>query len=118
MVAHGPGSSLMPLTQHASRRPAIPVPGIGDHATAISLFAGIVTGLFRRERTGKGCHVSTSLIAEGAWATAAWLQAALAGAKFSGLIDRTKPPNALAASYQTSDRRWLLLAFVEEDKNW
>jgi crotonobetainyl-CoA:carnitine CoA-transferase CaiB-like acyl-CoA transferase len=43
----------------------------------------------------------------------------LSGAKFSGEIDRSKPPNALAgASYQTSDRRWVLLAFVETDKNW
>jgi crotonobetainyl-CoA:carnitine CoA-transferase CaiB-like acyl-CoA transferase len=78
-----------------------------------------VTGLFRRERTGQGCHVNTSLIAEGAWATAAWLQAALWGARFSGLIDRRNPPNALAgSSYQTSDNRWILLAFVEGEKNW
>jgi crotonobetainyl-CoA:carnitine CoA-transferase CaiB-like acyl-CoA transferase len=64
------------------------------------------------------CNVSTSLIANGAWATAAWLQAGLFGAKFSGEIDRKNPPNALTGSYRTSDNRWLLLAFVEEDKNW
>src|SRR5262249_43339417 len=93
--------------------------GIGDHSTAISLYAGIVTGLYRRERTGKGCKVTTSLIAEGAWATAAWLQAALLGAKFSGLTDRKRPENPLAGgSYQTSDNRWLLLAFVEGEKYW
>lgn len=118
ITAYWARSGLMTFTRDASSPPAIPIPGIGDHAAAISLFAGIVTGLFRRERTGKGCHVSTSLIAEGAWATAAWLQAALSGAKFSGLIDRKKPPNALGASYETSDQRWLLLSFVEEDKNW
>jgi len=111
-------SGLMQFTRDASSPPAIPVPGIGDHATAISLYAAIVTGLYRRERTGKGCNVSTSLIANGAWATAAWLQAGLFGAKFSGEIDRTNPPNALGSSYQTSDKRWLLLCFVDEDKNW
>jgi crotonobetainyl-CoA:carnitine CoA-transferase CaiB-like acyl-CoA transferase len=118
ITAYWARSGLMQFTRDASSPPAFPVPGIGDHATAISLYAAIVTGLYRRERTGKGCSVSTSLIANGAWATAAWLQAGLFGAKFSGEIDRTNPPNALGASYQTSDKRWVLLCFVDEDKNW
>jgi crotonobetainyl-CoA:carnitine CoA-transferase CaiB-like acyl-CoA transferase len=119
ITAYWARSGLMEYTRNAGSPPAVPVPGIGDHATAISLYAGIVTDLYRRERTGKGCHVTTSLIAEGAWATAAWLQAALSGAKFSGLNDRQKPENPLAGgSYQTSDHRWLLLAFVETEKNW
>src|SRR6266404_5697564 len=119
ITAYWARSGLMQFTRDASSPPAIPVPGIGDHATAISLYAAIVTGLYRRERNnGQGCSVSTSLIANGAWATAAWLQAGLFGATFSGEIDRKNPPNALTASYRTSDNRWLLLAFVEEDKNW
>ena len=119
ITAYWARSGLMQFTRDASSPPAIPVPGIGDHATAITLYAAIVTGLYRRERTGKGCNVSTSLIANGAWATAAWLQAGLFGAKFSGETDRKNPPNALAGgSYRTSDNRWLLLAFAEEDKNW
>ncbi len=119
ITAYWARSGLMQFTRDASSPPAIPVPGIGDHATAVSLYAAIVTGLYRRERTGKGCNVSTSLIANGAWATAAWLQAGLFGAKFSGELDRHNPPNALAgASYRTSDDRWLLLCFVDENKGW
>jgi len=119
ITAYWARSGLMQFTRDASSPPAVPVPGIGDHATAVSLYAGIVTGLYRRERTGKGCNVSTSLIANGAWATAAWLQAGLYGAKFSGEIDRKNPPSALTGgSYRTADNRWLLLAFVEEEKNW
>jgi crotonobetainyl-CoA:carnitine CoA-transferase CaiB-like acyl-CoA transferase len=118
ITAYWARSGLMEFTRDPGAPPAIPVPGIGDHAAAISLYAGIVTGLYRRERTGKGCNVSASLIAEGAWATAAWLQAALDGAKFA-LNDRSKPENPLAGgTYQSSDSRWLLLAFVESDKNW
>jgi crotonobetainyl-CoA:carnitine CoA-transferase CaiB-like acyl-CoA transferase len=118
ITAYWARSGLMVFTRDASSSPAIPVPGIGDHATAMSLYAAIVSALYQRERTGKGANVSTSLIAEGAWATGAWLQAALFGAKFAGEIDRKHPPNALGASYQTSDQRWILLAFVEEEKNW
>jgi len=112
-------SGLMQFTRDASSPPAIPVPGIGDNATAISLYAAVVTGLYRRERTGKGCQVSTSLIANGAWATSIWLQAGLSGATFSGELDRKNPPNATGgASYRTADDRWVLLCFVEEEKNW
>src|SRR5262249_28656676 len=118
VTAYWARSGLMLFTHDASSPPAVPVPGIGDHATAISLYAGIVTGLYRRECTGKGCHVRTSLIANGAWATAMWLQAALHGTKFTDAIDRRRPPNALFSSYRTQDNRWALLAFVEEDKNW
>jgi formyl-CoA transferase len=119
ITAYWARSGLMQFTRDANSPPAVPVPGIGDHATAISLYAAIVTGLFRRERTGTGCNVSTSLIANGAWAVATWLQAGLFGAKFSGEIDRKNPPSAVTGgSYRTSDNRWLLLAFVEEEKNW
>jgi len=34
--------------------PSRSLPGMGDHPTAMSLYAAIMTGLFRRERTGKG----------------------------------------------------------------
>jgi len=119
ITAYWARSGLMQFTRDSSSAPAIPVPGIGDHATAITLYAAIVTGLFQRERTGKGSNVSTSLIANGAWATAMWLQAGLFGAKFTGEIDRKNPPNALGGgSYRTSDNRWVLLVFAEEDKNW
>ncbi|MCC8969136.1 CaiB/BaiF CoA transferase family protein [Bradyrhizobium brasilense] len=117
-TAYWARSGLMHVTRQASSPPALPVPGIGDHATAISLYAGIVSGLYRRERTGKGCNVRTSLIANGVWATAMWLQGALQGAKFSDEIDRRRPPNALFNSYRSQDSRWILLAFVQEDKNW
>jgi crotonobetainyl-CoA:carnitine CoA-transferase CaiB-like acyl-CoA transferase len=119
ITAYWARSGLMQFTRDAGSPPAVPVPGIGDHATAICLYAAIVTGLYRRELTGKGCNVSTSLIANGAWAVGTWLQAGLFGAKFSGEIDRKNPPSAVTgASYRTSDNRWLLLAFVEEEKNW
>ncbi|MEV7188200.1 CoA transferase [Kitasatospora sp. NPDC093102] len=124
-AAHLPGfdataywarTGLMDVTRQRDTPPAINVAGSGDHATAISLYAGIMTALYRREKTGEGARVTASLIAEGAWAAGVWLQAVLLGAPNPRPIDRLDPPNALTNAYRTADDRWLLLAFVNEDK--
>lgn len=119
ITAYWARTGLMDTARNDGSPPTLPVSGIGDHATASTLYGAIVTGLYRREKTGTGCKVSTSLIAEGAWAAGGWIQAALDGIKVSGPSgDRKKPHNALANTYQTSDDRWLLLAFVAEAKDW
>jgi crotonobetainyl-CoA:carnitine CoA-transferase CaiB-like acyl-CoA transferase len=109
-------SGLMDVTRQRDAPPAMNVFGSGDHATAISLFAGIMTALYRREKTGQGARVTASLLAEGAWAASMWLQAVLVGAKNPRPVDRFHPPNALGNMYRTADDRWVLLAFVNEDK--
>ena len=119
LTAYWARTGLMDSTRNAGSPPTIPVSGIGDHATASTLYGAIVTGLYRREKSGMGCKVSTSLIGEGAWAASGWIKAALDGASVSGpATDREKPHNALANTYATSDSRWLILTFVGEDKDW
>jgi formyl-CoA transferase len=95
----------------------LPIPGIGDHATATTLYAAIVTALFVRERTGKGGHVSASLIANGIWAAGAWVEGGLNGGHFFPQHDRKAPPNALLNPYQTSDGRWILVVAAQR-KDW
>lgn len=116
ITAYWARSGLMDVTRNAGCPPALPVPGIGDQATAMTLYASIVTGLYRREKTGQGCHVSAALIAEGAWAAAMWVQGALEGARLYDKSDRHHPPNPLLNTYQTSDERWFLL--VAESEKW
>ena len=60
----------------------------------LELFVAIVTGLYRRERTGKGSYVTTSLLAEGVWSASIAIQPALCEAKFSPQHDRKNPANA------------------------
>ncbi len=117
ITAYWARSGLMQVTRDAGCPPTLPVPGIGDHATAVSLYASIVTALYSRERTGKGDHVFTSLIAEGAWAAASWIEGALHGGKFYPQHDRTCPPNALLNTYRTADDRWLILV-APQPKDW
>jgi formyl-CoA transferase len=117
VTAYWARTGLMEVTHDEGSPPTLPIPGIGDHATASTLYSAIVTGLYRREKTGTGSHVSTSLIAEGAWAAAAWIEGALNGAKFFGQHNRKTPPNALLNPYRTADGRWLLLVAAQQ-KDW
>jgi len=117
ITAYWARTGLMQVTHDEGSPPTLPIPGIGDHATASTLYSAIVTGLYRREKTGKGSHVTTSLIAEGAWAAAAWIEGGLNGAKFYSQHNRKNPPNALLNPYRTSDGRWILLVAAQE-KDW
>jgi crotonobetainyl-CoA:carnitine CoA-transferase CaiB-like acyl-CoA transferase len=74
-----------------------------------------VTALYRRERTGKGSYVTTSLLAAGVWSAGVAIQAALAGAKFSPQHDRKNPANAAMNVYKSSDDVWFVLV-VTPDK--
>src|SRR5216117_21922 len=108
-------SGLLSMTRDAGAPPTWPVGGSGDNATAVGLYSAIVTALYRRERTGKGSYVTTSLLAEGVWSASVSIQAALAGAKFYGLHDRKNPANAALNVYRASDGAWFVL-IVTPDK--
>lgn len=115
MTAYWARSSLLGQTRDAGAPPTWPVAGSGDHATAVGLFSAIVMGLYRRERSGTGSYVTTSLLAEGVWAAAVSVQGALCGAKFFGLHDRKNPPNPAMNVYKSADDNWFLL-LVTPDK--
>jgi formyl-CoA transferase len=87
-------SGLLSMTRDVGVPPTWPVGGSGDNATAVGLYSAIVTALYRRERSGKGSYVTTSLLAEGVWSASVSIQAALCGAKFFGLHDRKNPASA------------------------
>ena len=102
-------SGLLSLTHDAGAPPTWPFAGTGDAPSGVGLFAAIVTALYRRERTGKGSYVTTSLLAAGVWSAGVAIQAALAGAKFSPQHDRKKPANGAMNVYKSSDDVWFVL---------
>ena len=108
-------SGLLSMTRDAGAPPTWPVAGSGDNATAVGLYSAIVTALYRRERTGKGSYVTTSLLAEGVWSASVSIQAALCDAKFFALHDRKNPANAALNVYRASDGTWFVL-IVTPDK--
>jgi formyl-CoA transferase len=110
VTAYWARSGLLSMTRDAGAPPTWPVGGSGDNATALGLYSAIVTALYRRERTGSGAHVTTSLLAEGVWSASVSIQAALSGARFYGLHDRAHPANTALNVYRSSEGTWFLLA--------
>ncbi|HET7085404.1 MAG TPA: CoA transferase [Rhizomicrobium sp.] len=108
-------SGLLSMTRDAGLPPTWPVAGSGDNATAMGLYSAIVTALYRRERTGKGSYVTTSLLAQGVWSASVSIQAALCGAKFFAPHDRKNPANAALNVYRAADDTWFVL-IVTHDK--
>src|SRR3954469_25832303 len=112
-------SGLMDLVRaDLDTTPARSVAGMGDHPCAMALYGAIVTALYRRERTGKGSHVSSNLMANGVWASGVLTQAKLCGAEFQERRPRERALNAVPNHYQCRDGRWLILSLLNEEKQW
>jgi formyl-CoA transferase len=91
---------------------------MGDHPCAMALYGAIVTALYKRERTGKGSHVSSNLMANGIWANGILAQAKLCGAKFSERRPRERALNAVTNHYKCKDGRWIILSLLNEERQW
>lgn len=102
----------------ADATPARAVVGQGDHPSAMTLYAGLVTALLQRERTGRGTQVSSSLQANGLWANSYMATAALCGAQFIPRPPRERHFNALSLHYRCADGKWLLLTILNEERHW
>jgi len=113
ITAYWSRSGMLSLTHDAGAPPTWPFSGTGDNPTAVVLFAAIVMGLYRRERTGKGSYVTTSLLASGAWTAGLGISAALTGAKFVQ-HDRKNPTSVVTNVYKSSDNIWFLLALTPD----
>jgi crotonobetainyl-CoA:carnitine CoA-transferase CaiB-like acyl-CoA transferase len=112
-------SGLMDMVRaDTTTTPARSVAGMGDHPCAMALYGAIVTALYKRERTGKGSHVASNLMANGVWANGVMAQAKLCGAKFSERRPREHALNAVTNHYKCRDGRWIILSLLNEDRQW
>ena len=111
-------SGLMDMVRATGEtEPGLSMPGMGDHPTAVSTYAAILTALYRRQSTGEGAEVRTSLLANGLWANSSQIQAAL--------CDIDLPPRArrgergsLAETYRTCDGRDFVVAIANPGREW
>jgi crotonobetainyl-CoA:carnitine CoA-transferase CaiB-like acyl-CoA transferase len=96
--------------------PTRSMPGMGDHPSATGLYAAIVSALYRREKTGQGGVVGSSLLQSGLWANACAVQTRLFGEDVQLRPHRDEAPNALANHYQSRDGRWFIMALFNEQR--
>jgi len=114
LVAYWNKSGMMNHMRHKGVEPVQAIAGMGDHPTAVAMYASIVTALLQRERTGKGTMVHTSLLANGIWSASCLAQAQLANADFKNMFG-TRLTSAL---FETSDHRWLQFTMMRTDEDF
>jgi crotonobetainyl-CoA:carnitine CoA-transferase CaiB-like acyl-CoA transferase len=111
-------TGILDIMHDKDSPPAPPAGGVGDHATAMTLFAGIMMALYKRDRSGEGSMISTSLAATGTWANGLNLQATLAGIDGSTRRDREGWSNPLSNVYTTLDDRYIMLGVQNAPRDW
>jgi crotonobetainyl-CoA:carnitine CoA-transferase CaiB-like acyl-CoA transferase len=97
----------------------LPAPAMGDLATGLTLAGGVAAALLRRERTGRGGVVDTSLLATGMWHFASGIVAS----KLYGIesLPRQRHRDAglpLVAAYRTADDREVYIAGIRTDTDF
>lgn len=103
----------------ADQAPPILRGGFGDHITAITLAGGVAAALFERERTGRGRHVTTSLIRTGVYAVSQDFNVKQrVGITFPMGTTRAVAGNPMMNSYRSSDDKWFWLLGLQPDRQW
>lgn len=108
LVAYWSRSGLMNQMRHKDVQPIQAMAGMGDHPSGVALYGSIVTALLRRERTGEGGKVHTSLLANGLWSASCFAQAVWADADFSEIPGQ----RLTTALYQAADGRWIQFSMI------
>jgi crotonobetainyl-CoA:carnitine CoA-transferase CaiB-like acyl-CoA transferase len=96
---------------------AISMPGMGDHPTAMAMYGAIVTALYKRQMTGEGSEVTTSLLANGLWANGCQVQAALCGYEMIQQPARSAR-TAMNQVYRSSDDRHFIISSTNPARDW
>ena len=118
MTAYWARSGLMDSLHDGEAGPSISVCGMGDHPSAMSVFAGIMLALYDRQRTGLGTKVSSSLLANGVWSNSSMVQAALCGAPAHEHTRRAAAINLLVNHYVTRDGKRFQLCAIQPAEDW
>ncbi len=99
-LAYWARSGLMELMREPGTMPTQGLPGMGDHPTGVALYAGIVTALLNRERSGEGSMVETSLLANGLWSAAGIAQGVMADGDMPLYRSLNESPPAMMRPYR------------------
>jgi len=111
-------TGLMAMIGEPGTAPPAPRPAMVDLPSGLALAGAISAALLRRERTGGGCHVLTSLLEMGLWMNAVDLTIAISGRSRPQPESRSCRPNPLVNSYRCKDGHWVYLLLVQSERHW
>ncbi len=111
-------SGIAHLLSRSAGDPSPCRPALGDHVTGITLLSGISAALFKRERTGAGGLVETSLLRTGMY-TIGWdIGTHIDLGWHTKTMSRSRYRVPLVNCYKTGDERWLWLLGLEAVRHW
>ncbi len=111
-------TGLMATMAEPGQAPPAQRPGMFDHAAGLALAGAISAALFRREKTGRGTAVRSSLFQVGLWMNATDLTLALLSGTASQPETRLEGPNPLWNRYRCKDGAWIYFVMLQPDKFW
>lgn len=93
------------------------MPSFGDHMAAMILYGGIMTALYRREKTGVGDEVYASLYQAGVYQQSFDMAGTLAAGEEHENVDvESDERSPLVGQYMTKDGRWVLLSILNSER--
>lgn len=112
----GFASIYTPADAHTTARSR---PALGDHVGAMNIAFGMAAALFRRERTGKGSLVESSLLGAAMWTLSSDVVSALNNPAYvEGTLFEQSYKYPLLRGYRTRDGRWLQIMILAGDRHW
>jgi len=117
-TAYWARAGFMNTMRDADVAPSFLRPGVGDHAAALAIVAGILAALRVRDRTGEGQVVDVSLMHTSFYIQGNDAANTLVTGQSPPNHDRNRPRNPLWNHYPTKDGRWLFLVMIESDRYW
>jgi crotonobetainyl-CoA:carnitine CoA-transferase CaiB-like acyl-CoA transferase len=92
--------------------------GMGDHNAGLAMAGGISAALFRREQSGEGQLVTTSLLREGLYTLSFDLSVSLRFGVGIAVADRAAMANPCINNYRDSEGKWFWLVGLEGERHW
>lgn len=93
-------------------------PALGDHTGSISMALGIMTALFKRERTGEPSVVDVSLLANAMWVLSSDITQTQSESYTPAVLETVEFKVPLTRAYRTSDGRYIQLMFLDPERYW
>jgi crotonobetainyl-CoA:carnitine CoA-transferase CaiB-like acyl-CoA transferase len=111
-------SGMAALFADSAGTPPQPAGGMGDRASGSALAGAACAALFARQRTGRGDHVSVSLLSTAMWLMASDAADSLRAPAMRRGTDRLAAPIPTVNCFRCADGRWLWLQSMLPEQDW